>query len=103
MFLVRESVTVAEFSEVLAGLPAIGLPLAIHRLVEGIMDNMSWFDSYRGPKRIMVEPGQATCWIGFSVGPSNTFAVRKELYTYGPTLRAALAQARQVYESISKH
>lgn len=64
------------------------------------MDNMSWFDSYRGPKRIIVEPGQATCWIGFSVPQGNGPVMRKELYTYGPTLRDALAEARKVYESI---
>jgi hypothetical protein len=29
------------------------------------MDDLSWFDSYRGPKRIIVAPGQATVldWI----------------------------------------
>jgi hypothetical protein len=47
------------------------------------MDNMSWFDSYRGPKRIIVEPGQATCWIGFSVPEGNGRVMRKEFYTYG--------------------
>ena len=66
------------------------------------MDNMSWFDSYRGPKRIIVEPGQATCWIGFSVAQGNGPPMRKEFYTYGPTLREALAEAREVYESIPK-
>ena len=64
------------------------------------MDNMNWFDSYRGPKRIMVEPGQATCWIGFSVARGKNGFVRKDLYTYGPTLEQALAEAREVYESI---
>lgn len=64
------------------------------------MDNMSWFDLYRGPKRIMVEPGQATCWIGFNVAKGNGGVTRKELYTYGPTLCQALAEARDVYESI---
>ena len=64
------------------------------------MDNLSWFDSYRGPKRIIVEPGQATCWIGFSVAQGNGGVARKELYTYGPTLKQALAEAREVYESI---
>ena len=64
------------------------------------MDNLSWFDSYRGPKRIIVEPGQASCWIGFSVMQGNGRAARKELYTYGPTLTRALAEAREVYESI---
>ena len=67
------------------------------------MDNMSWFNSYRGPKRIIAESGQATCWIGFSVGPDNGRAMRKELYTYGPTLQEALAEAREVYESIPNH
>ena len=64
------------------------------------MDNMNWFDSYRGPKRIMVERGQATCWIGFSVLMGNGGVTRKDLYTYGPTLAQALAEARAVYESI---
>lgn len=64
------------------------------------MDNMNWFDSYRGPKRIMVETGQATCWIGFSVAIGNGGVMRKDLYTYGPTLSQALAEAREVYESI---
>jgi hypothetical protein len=64
------------------------------------MDNMSWFDTYRGPKRIIVEPGQATCWIGFSVEMGNGGIMRKDLYTYGPTLGQALAEAREVYESI---
>jgi hypothetical protein len=66
------------------------------------MDNMNWFDSYRGPKRIMVEQGQATCWIGFSVAMANGGVMRKDLYTYGPTLGKALAEAREVYESIPK-
>lgn len=64
------------------------------------MDNMSWFDSYGGPKRIIVEPGQATCWIGFSVAQGRDRVMQKELYAYGPTLREALAEAREVYESI---
>ena len=64
------------------------------------MDNMNWFDLYRGPKRIMVESGQATCWIGFSVAKGDGGVIRKDLYTYGPTLAEALAEARQVYESI---
>ena len=64
------------------------------------MDNLSWFDSYRGPKRIIVEPGQATCWIGFRVARGTGAGERKELYTYGPTLTRALAEAREVYESI---
>ena len=64
------------------------------------MDNMSWFDSYRGPKRIIVEPGQATCWIGFNVARGNGGVTPKELYTFGPTLHHALAEAREVYESI---
>jgi hypothetical protein len=59
------------------------------------MDNMSWFDTYRGPKRIIVEPGQATCWIGFSVEMGNGGIMRKDLYTYGPTLGQALAEARE--------
>jgi len=66
------------------------------------MDNMSWFDSYRGPKRIIVERGQASCWIGFTVDRGTGRAVRKEFYAYGPTLRDALAEARYVYESIPK-
>jgi len=66
------------------------------------MDNMSWFDSYRGPKRIIVEPGQASCWIGFSVEQSGGRPLRKEFYAFGPTLRDALAEARSVYESIPK-
>jgi hypothetical protein len=65
-----------------------------------IMDNLSWFDSFRGPKRIIVEPGQATCWIGFRVAQGKGRASRKELYTWGPTLSGALAEAREVYESI---
>ncbi|HSE21428.1 MAG TPA: hypothetical protein VLB68_07200 [Pyrinomonadaceae bacterium] len=64
------------------------------------MDNLSWFDSFRGPKRIIVEPGQATCWIGFSVSQGKGRAAGKELYTWGPTLSGALAEARAVYESI---
>lgn len=64
------------------------------------MDNMNWFDTYRGPKRIMVETGQATCWIGFSVAMGSGGVMRKDLYTYGPTLAQALAEARTVYESI---
>ena len=64
------------------------------------MDNMRWFDLYRGPKRIMVEPGQATCWIRFSVVMGNGGVIRKDLYAYGPTLGQALAEAREVYESI---
>jgi hypothetical protein len=64
------------------------------------MDNMSWFDTYRGPKRIIVEPGQATCWIGFSVEIGNGGVMRKDLYAFGPTLGQALAEAREVYESI---
>lgn len=64
------------------------------------MDNINWFDSYRGPKRIMVEPGQATCWIGFNVVKGDGALTCKELYTYGPTLCEALAEAREVYESI---
>jgi len=64
------------------------------------MDNINWFDSYSGPKRIIVEPGQATCWIGFNVAKGNGGLTRKELYTYGPTLYDALAEAREVYESI---
>ena len=68
--------------------------------MEQIMDNLSWFDSYRGPKRIIVEPGQATCWIGFRVAQGKGKPARKELYAYGPTLSRALAEAREVYESI---
>lgn len=67
---------------------------------EQIMDNLSWFDSYRGPKRIIVEPGQATCWIRFRVAQGRGRTARKELYAYGPNLTRALAEARQVYESI---
>ena len=65
------------------------------------MDNVSWFDSYPGPKRIMVEPGQASCWIELNIVKGSGRVVGKELYTYGPTLRQALAEARAVYESIA--
>jgi hypothetical protein len=64
------------------------------------MDNMRWFDSYRGPKRIMVEAGQATCWIGFSIPKGDGGVIKKDLYTYGQTLTQALAEEREVYESI---
>ena len=42
------------------------------------------------------------CWIGFSVAQGKGGVARKELYTYGPTLRQALADPREVYESIPK-
>ena len=42
------------------------------------------------------------CWIGFSVAQGKGGVARKELYTYGPTLRQALAEALEVYESIPK-
>src|SRR6267378_3830191 len=75
-------------------------PLRYKRSRSRSMDNMSWFDTYRGPKRLMVEPDQATCWIGFSVAMGSGGVMRKDLYTYGPTLTQALAEARAVYESI---
>lgn len=49
----------------------------------------------------MVEPGQATCWIELNIVKRSGRVMGKELYTYGPTLRQALAEAREVYESIA--
>jgi len=67
------------------------------------MDNMIWFDTYRGPKRHNgLSRAKRRVWIGFNIAMGGGGVMRKDLYTYGPTLTQALAEARAVYESISK-
>jgi hypothetical protein len=64
------------------------------------MDDLSWFDSYDGPKLLTSGPEGAKCWIGYNAFGFEGRAVGKDITTDAPTLWEAIAEARQLYESI---
>lgn len=63
------------------------------------MDDVTWFDSYSGPKSLMAANGQATCWLGFNISTESGGVTGRDISVIALTLFEVLAEARRQYES----